>query len=233
MAGQQVPDAAERSEQLRVAEQGAARLFEAIAAHDLLSPGRRESEISTAIKELAAQELGVRSYWHKRVIRVGPNTLHPYDDNPPDRVLGDDDIAFVDLGPIFAEWEADFGRTFVLGDDPVKQRLRDDVERAWAAGKEYFDDNPACTGADLYAFAVAQAREMGWEFGGEIAGHLIGEFPHVRIDDDEIGSYVVPQNTEPMRSIDPLGRPRHWIQEIHFVDRQRQIGGFFEQLLTI
>jgi len=28
------------------------------------------------------------------------------------------------------------------------------------------------------------------------------------------------------------GRPRNWILEIHFIDRERQIGGFFEQLLT-
>ena len=27
--------------------------------------------------------------------------------------------------------------------------------------------------------------------------------------------------------------PRDWILEIHFVDRPRQIGGFFEQLLTV
>jgi hypothetical protein len=27
--------------------------------------------------------------------------------------------------------------------------------------------------------------------------------------------------------------PRHWILEIHFVDRARQIGGFFEELLTV
>jgi Xaa-Pro dipeptidase len=26
---------------------------------------------------------------------------------------------------------------------------------------------------------------------------------------------------------------RHWILEIHFVDRDLQIGGFFEELLTI
>jgi hypothetical protein len=25
---------------------------------------------------------------------------------------------------------------------------------------------------------------------------------------------------------------RHWILEIHFIDRGRQIGGFFEELLT-
>ena len=30
---------------------------------------------------------------------------------------------------------------------------------------------------------------------------------------------------------DKKGNTRHWILEIHFVDRDRQIGGFFEQLL--
>jgi len=33
--------------------------------------------------------------------------------------------------------------------------------------------------------------------------------------------------------MDTAGRPRHWILEIHFVDRQRRIGGFFEELLTV
>jgi hypothetical protein len=36
-----------------------------------------------------------------------------------------------------------------------------------------------------------------------------------------------------MRMPDTSGRTRHWIFEIHFVDRIRQIGGFYEELLTI
>jgi Xaa-Pro dipeptidase len=35
------------------------------------------------------------------------------------------------------------------------------------------------------------------------------------------------------REPDEQGRMRHWILEIHFIDRARQIGGFFEQLLTV
>jgi hypothetical protein len=30
-----------------------------------------------------------------------------------------------------------------------------------------------------------------------------------------------------------MGRPRHWILEIHFIDRRQQFGGFFEELLTL
>ena len=31
-------------------------------------------------------------YWHKRIVRSGPNTLLPYRENPPDRAIGTDDI---------------------------------------------------------------------------------------------------------------------------------------------
>jgi len=36
-----------------------------------------------------------------------------------------------------------------------------------------------------------------------------------------------------LREPDANGARRHWILEIHFVDRARMIGGFFEELLTI
>ena len=32
---------------------------------------------------------------------------------------------------------------------------------------------------------------------------------------------------------DSSGRACHWILEVHLVDRERQFGGFFEQLLTL
>jgi Xaa-Pro aminopeptidase len=76
--------------------------------------------VQHSIRELAAELLGVERHWHKRVVRAGPNTLEPYAENPPDRILADDDIVFLDVGPVFEQWEADFGRTYVLGDDPVK-----------------------------------------------------------------------------------------------------------------
>ncbi|MBL0183682.1 MAG: M24 family metallopeptidase [Chitinophagaceae bacterium] len=40
--------------------------------------------------------------------------LHPYNGNPPDRVIEEDDIVFLDFGPIFNGWEADLGRTGML-----------------------------------------------------------------------------------------------------------------------
>jgi hypothetical protein len=40
-------------------------------------------------------------------------------------------------------------------------------------------------------------------------------------------------NATKLRERDANGAPRHWILEIHFIDRARLFGGFFEELLTI
>ncbi len=76
-------------------------------------------------------------------MRAGPDTLLPYAENSPDRAIGTDAIVFCDFGPIFEEWEADFGRTYVLGDDPAKAALRDALPVVWAAGRRYFESRPA------------------------------------------------------------------------------------------
>jgi hypothetical protein len=62
-----------------------------------------------------------------------------------------------------------------------------------------------------------------------MAGHLIGQFPHERIPEDKVSLYTHPNNHAPIRQTGSDGRARHWILEIHFVDRQKQIGGFFEE----
>jgi len=199
----------------------------------LIRAGITESQLNTEIYDLAADMFGVTSHWHKRVIRAGANTLQPYNEDPPDRVIEADDILFVDLGPVFAAWEADFGRTFVLGDDPVKHRLKNDLPPIFHAAKARFQADPDMTGATLYEIARDLAAVAGWEFGGRIAGHTVGEFPHERIPGDRISFYITRGNHLPLRRADTKGRPYHWILEIHLVDRERQIGGFYEELLTI
>jgi hypothetical protein len=134
---------------------------------------------------------------------------------------------------VFEDWEADFGRTYVVGSDPLKLKLCRDIEEAFANGKKYFHQQPDITGAELYRYAEGLAEQSGWEYGGPIAGHLIGQFPHERIAGDKVTLYVHPDNHRRMREPDDSGRDRHWILEIHFVDRFRQFGGFYEELLTI
>jgi len=215
------------------AQAKALALFAETQARNIIGPGAKESEINEGIYALAESMFGISRYWHKRIVRAGRNTLAPYDENPPDLTVGEDDIVFLDFGPVFEEWEADFGRTYVVGNDPLKHKLRRDIEEAFANGKRYFHEHPEITAAELYAYAQRLAEQAGWEYGGPIAGHLIGIFPHERIPDDKITLYVHPKNPNRMRMPDALGHERHWIFEIHFVDRTQQIGGFYEELLTI
>jgi Xaa-Pro dipeptidase len=222
-----------RAKELLEAQNKAERLFREIEARGLIRPGITENTLNTDIYALAKEMYGITTYWHKRIVRAGKNTLMPYAENPPDLAIGADDILFLDLGPVFEEWEADFGRTFVLGSDPLKLKLQKDVGEAFADGKKHFEEHPNITSSELFEYIQSLAVRFGWEFGGRIAGHLIGLFPHEKIADDKVTLYVHPQSHLTMRSRDEQGRKRHWILEIHFVDRAHQIGGFYEELLTV
>jgi Xaa-Pro aminopeptidase len=222
----------ERAVRLLDAQNKAAALF-AEAERTLIRPGVAERALSREVHALAADMFGVKAHWHKRVVRAGTNTLLGFSDSGPDLTLQDDDILFLDLGPVFADWEADFGRTYVLGNDPAKCKLRDDLQPTFAKARSYFEANPGVTGKELYEVACGLAAEAGWEFGGSIAGHMVGEFPHERAQGAKVASHIAPGNPAPLSSVDSAGRKQHWILEIHLVDRARQIGGFYEELLTV
>lgn len=226
-------DEDERARRLLEAQARAEALFEAVGEAGIIRAGVTDKEASRAIAELAAERFGVERHWHKRIVRSGPNTLVPYDGNPPDRTMTDDDIAFADFGPVFEGWEADYGRTWVLGDDPVKLRLRDDLAEVFAEGVAHLREHPGCTAAELYDAVVGAAEARGWAFGHVHCGHLVGEFPHENFPGAKPGSRLTPGNARPIRTTDPSGRLAHWILEVHLVDRERQIGGFHEELLTL
>ena len=214
------------------AEEKAALLFKEIDVRQFIQAGKMESQLNVEVFALAKEMFGIEKYWHKRIVRSGSNTLHPYDENPADLMVKENDILFFDFGPIFENWEADFGRTYVIGNDSLKHKLKSDIELAWYQAKEWFDQQEHVTGAQYYQYIVELAHHYGWEYGSPIAGHLIGQFPHERLEPGNYGLYVHPENHNDMLSPDKNGLDRNWILEIHFIDRENQIGGFFEQLLT-
>lgn len=223
---------AERAAYLLDAQNKAVELFKEIE-RDLIRPGVSEKQLSDEIHELGAKRHNIRTHWHKRVIRSGPNTLRPFAENPPDRIIEPDDILYVDLGPVFEAWEADFGRTFVLGDDPKKKQLRDALEPVFNTVKARFQENPDVTGEELYDIACQVADQYGFRFGAQLAGHLIGSFPHERIPNDKITLYIAKGNKNSINAPGRDGNKRHWILEIHLRDQEETIGAFYEQLLTV
>ena len=214
------------------AEKKAELLFKEIEKQEILVPGNSEEKINSLIFDLAYDMFGIKKYWHKRIVRCGENTLYPYNENPKNLTLKKDDILFLDFGPIFEEWEADFGRTYVVGNDPLKIKLSKDIEDAWYKGKAFYDSQKEITGAQLYYYCQNLANDYGWSFGGEIAGHIIGQYPHEKLEKENKSNYIHPQNHSNMNDLNAKGEKKNWILEIHFVDRNKKIGGFFEQLMA-
>jgi Xaa-Pro aminopeptidase len=218
---------------LMAAQKKAQALFDEVVASGMIQPGKLESELTAEIHELAHARFGLRRHWHKRVARSGPNTLLTYHDEPADRRIAADDIVYLDFGPVFDEWEADFGRTYALGSDPAKRRLIGDIAAAFHCGKQLYRLTPELTAGQLYDFVAGLAAPVGWEFGAPSAGHLIGHFPHEVSRTDAKRFSIRHGNDLRLREPDENGLARHWILEIHFIDRTNAIGGFFEELLTV
>ena len=208
------------------------QLFEAIERSNLLTAGKSEEQLNSEVCELASKRFGIEKHWHKKIVRSGKNTLAIYPDNPPDRTIAKDDILFIDLGPIVEGYEADIGRTYVLGNDSRKLKLQQDVEKAWYEIQAWYKKRTSLKAATLFHLAVEKAEELGWEFRGEIAGHIVGKYPHEQpADPKSLELDIHPDNHNDMFLLDAEGNERHWILELQFVDKENEIGAYFEQLL--
>jgi Xaa-Pro dipeptidase len=216
---------------LEAAERKAMALFDAIEQEGLVQPGRTERDIAVDIYKLAQERFGVEKFWHKRIVRTGANTITTAWDHPPILTVEADDTVYVDLGPVFEDWEADVGRTYVVGSSAEKQRLVDDLECVFVRVQNHAHASPDITGAALYAFAQQSAKDAGWEFGGAVAGHIVSEFAHAWIPGERDVTLIGPDNPTPLSDLDAHGRERHWILEIHLVNAARTFGGFYERLL--
>lgn len=218
---------------LEAAEARGMAMFDAIERAALIAPGRSESEVTADIALLAERDFGVKRHWHKRLLRTGINTVGAYYDELPERVIGPEDTVYLDLGPVFEEWEADIGRSYAMGSDPDKKRLIADLPRVFEIVKAHYDATPDITGEELFSYARRAAEAQGWLYGNTSAGHIVGEFPHAKRvpGNDRTQHAIKPGNTKRMRDADANGNERHWILEIHLVDKTRSYGGFYERLL--
>jgi len=222
---------AARFAHLIAAEQRALDLLAAIEASDIVRAGRRESEVEADIAALAEREFGVVRHWHKRLVRSGPNSICVFSDDPPDRSIAPNETVYLDLGPVFSDWEADVGQTYLVGDDPARRALVAALPAVFEAICAHAHAHPDVTGAELYAFAHTAAEAHGFAFGGKIAGHTIGEFPHLTWPGERAHIRLSPENPTRLSDPDHLGRQRFWIIEAHLVAHDRSFGGFYERLL--
>jgi Xaa-Pro aminopeptidase len=223
----------ETKQNLVLAEQKAKELFNTIEQRGLIIAGKTEKQLCDEILQIAKDEFGVVNHWGKKIVRTGINTLQPYMANPQDLVIQEGDILFFDFHPVFEGWEADLGRTYVLGNDPLKLKIKKDIEEAWHEANAWYFKQNSLTGAECFNYVTDLTRRYGYEFGNAIAGHIVGHYPHEQPDDpNDLCLDVHPDNHADILQLDKNGNKRHWMLELHFVDRKSNIGAFFEQLLT-
>ena len=223
----------EAIQKLFLSEQKAKQLFKAIEERGLIIPGKSEKQLCDEIVQIAREDFGTENHWGKKIVRTGINTLQPYVSDPPDLIIQDGDILFFDFHPVFEGWEADIGRTYVLGNDPLKQKIKKDVEAAWHEANAWYFKQTNLTGSEYFNYVTDLTKRYGYEFGNAIAGHIVGHFPHEQPDDpNDLCLDVHPDNHNDILQSDKYGNKRHWILELHFVDKVNNIGAFFEQLLT-
>lgn len=188
---------------------------EEIAA--LLRPGMTTREAVT-VADAHLRRMGASNNWHPTYVRFGIDTQSPAV-QPTDfqRVLRQDDVFVVDIGPVWDGYEGDYGDTFVMGSEAVGERCaqaaRDVFHRTrldWLAG---------ASGVALYDRADAYAREYGCALVREIPGHRVADFPHALYGKHKLADAdFVPGNGI-------------WVLEIQVRDLTLPVGAFYEDVL--
>jgi Xaa-Pro aminopeptidase len=208
------------------------QIFEAVEKSNLIIAGKSEAQLSLEVCALATEKFNIESHWHKKIVRAGKNTMCIYPDNPPNETIQADDIVILDFGPIVDGYEADLGRTYIIGNDAKKLKIKYDVEKAWYETQAWYKEQTSLKSSDLFKYVVDKANENGYTFGGEIAGHIVGKFPHEQpLDPASLELDIHPKNNNDLFLLDTNGDERHWILELLFIDEENEIGGYFEQLL--
>ncbi len=214
------------------AEMIASELFKTVEKNNLIVAGKSEQQLNDEVVKLAKEKFGIEQHWHKKIVRCGTNTTAIYPDNPPNLVIQKDDLVILDFGLVVDGWESDYARTYVLGNDPRKLKLKNDVEKAWEETRTWVKQQKALKASDLFAYTRGKSKQYGWTSAGEIAGHIVGKFPHEQpVDLKSLELDVHPDNANDMFLLDPNGNKRHWILEMHFIDNENKIGAYMEQLL--
>jgi methionyl aminopeptidase len=185
---------------------------------DQLTPGLSEDQ-AKVIARNTLSGLGMRRGWHHIIVRCGPNTTKDFmERSEPGVVLKDDDIFFVDIGPVYGDYEGDAGDTFVFGEDPLHQKAKTDVRTIWECVRDkWFKER--INGVALYEFAVKTSESMGWKLNLDLSGHRLSDYPHsVHYDG-------------PLAEVDFAPKPNLWVLEIAIAHPDGSFGAFYEDLL--
>jgi Xaa-Pro aminopeptidase len=133
-------------------------------------------------------------------------------------VLQDNDVFFIDIGPIYGDTEGDAGETFVVGDDPEHHKAKADVRAIWEEVRARWFSTRA-SGQQLYEYAQQSTEQRGWKLNLDLSGHRLSDFPHSAHYDGSLAD------------VDFRPSANLWVLEIAIAHPERPFGAFYEDLL--
>jgi methionyl aminopeptidase len=185
---------------------------------DKVKVGMAEEEAKDVARSILTA-LGMRRGWHHIIVRCGSNTTKDFmARSEPGVVLQENDIFFIDIGPVFQNCEGDAGDTFVFGGNPDHHRAKGDVRAIWDdVRRVWFDDG--ITGQELYRYAEKAAGDRGWNLNLDLSGHRLSDYPHSAHYDG------------PLADVGFRPHPNLWVLEIAIAHPDGGFGAFYEDLL--
>ena len=179
--------------------------------------GMSEEEGAKLVEE-TLKKYGAEKKWHPTKFRIGKNTTKSFKEKSYPVSLQENDLYYIDIGPVFNGHEGDYGETFIFGKNK-------DYERIILASKEIFHKTAKAfkernlTGRDLYQYAFSLSHQYGYELIPTMKGHRLGDFPH--------GLFYKGGLSE----CDFSPKENLWILEILIKHPKQQFGAFYEDLI--
>jgi Xaa-Pro aminopeptidase len=185
----------------------------------MIQPGMTEKE---AIQKANAYfaEKGVRKFWHKTHVRFGQSTIFGFDDPYESHVvLKDNDIFYVDIGPIWNGVEGDCGDTFVVGNQSDFLKIKNAVKTIFDQTCAYWKQKHV-SGKEMYAFAYDQIIRMGYQMHpAYVKGHRLSEFSHAHYSNQSLFDLDFSPSAE------------RWVMELQICHPSMKFGAFYEDIL--
>jgi Xaa-Pro aminopeptidase len=183
----------------------------------LIQAGMTEDDAHKLYKELCTKH-GVEKNWHPPKIRFGPNTLKTFKEVSGPYILKDEDIYFIDIGPVVDQHEADYGETFTLGSKFDHKHIAESSRKLFIEVTHHWKET-GLRGKELYDFAQRKAKALGYHLNMGSDGHRLGDFPH----------HVFFKGA--IIECDESLLPNAWILEIQLDSPNQKFGAFFEDIL--
>ncbi|MAZ48018.1 MAG: hypothetical protein CME65_05615 [Halobacteriovoraceae bacterium] len=184
-----------------------------------LEEGMKEPDCIALLEKLM-KDFGVEKKWHPTKFRIGSDTLKSFSEKSTDLPpLKDGEIFFIDIGPVWENYEGDYGQTFIFNQAKSEfSELASKAQQVFKYTKDQWVENNL-SGTDLYKSAEKYSETLGVKLNMNMGGHRLGDFPHHLFYRGDLAEI----NEAPVDNL--------WVLEILIADQKLNRGAFFEDIL--